>query len=47
MTKKEIMEALENEDLRKKLLNELEIEELEERVAPSRIDWICYRPAPV
>lgn len=45
MSKEKIMEALENEDLRKKLLNELEVEELEERVATR--PWLCYMPVPI
>jgi hypothetical protein len=47
MSKEQIMEALTNEKLRKKLLKELEVEELEERVAASPWPWMCYRPAPV
>jgi hypothetical protein len=47
MSKEKIMQALENEDLRKELLDQLEVEELEDREAPSRIPWLCYRPAPV
>ena len=43
MTRDLIMEALTNDELRKKLLNELEVEELEERVAAK--PWICFRPA--
>jgi hypothetical protein len=43
MTKDRIMEALQDDDLRKKLLDELEVEELEDRIAAK--PWICYRPA--
>jgi len=44
MSKKEIMEALQNEELKKKLLEKLEVEELEERVATR--PWLCYMPVP-
>jgi hypothetical protein len=44
MSKEQIMEALQNDELRKKLLEELEVEELEERVATR--PWLCYRPVP-
>jgi hypothetical protein len=47
MSKEKIMQALENEDVRKELLDQLEIEQLEEREAPSLIPWLCYRPEPV
>jgi hypothetical protein len=43
MSKDLIMEALTNDELRAKLLEELEVEELEERVAAR--PWICFRPA--
>jgi hypothetical protein len=43
MSKDLIMEALTNDELRTKLLEELEVEELEERVAAR--PWICFRPA--
>jgi hypothetical protein len=42
MSKEKIMEALENDELKKKLLEELEVEELEERVATK--PWLCYMP---
>jgi hypothetical protein len=45
MNKEEIMKALNDDELKKKLLEELEIEELEERSVPSRI-WMCYCPLP-
>ena len=38
------MEALNNEVLKKRLLAELEVEELEERVATR--PWLCYMPVP-
>ena len=41
--KEKIMEALNNEELKNKLLAELEVEELEERVATKRL---CYMPVP-
>jgi len=47
MSKEQIMKALKDAELRKKLLDELEVEELEERVAASPWPWMCYRPAPV
>jgi hypothetical protein len=43
MSKDMILEALSNEELRKKLLEDLEVEELEDRVAAR--PWICFRPA--
>jgi hypothetical protein len=43
MSKDLIMEALKNEELRKRLLDELDIEELEERIAAK--PWYCFRPA--
>jgi hypothetical protein len=43
MSKEQIMEALKDDNLRKKLLEELEVEELEDRVAAR--PWLCYRPA--
>lgn len=45
MNKEDIMEALNDDELKKKLLAELEIDELEERAVPSRI-WMCYCPLP-
>lgn len=48
MSKEKIMQALENDELRKELLDQLEIEELEQRVVPSlQPPWLCFRPAPV
>lgn len=48
MSKEKIMRALEDEELRKELLDQLEIEELEARVVPSLPPpWLCFRPAPV
>ena len=44
MSKKQIMEALQDDELRKKLLEELEVEELEEKVATR--PWLCYMPVP-
>ena len=44
MSKEKIMEALRNDELKKKLLEELEVEELEERVATR--PWLCYMPMP-
>jgi len=44
MSKERIMEALNNEVLKKRLLAELEVEELEERVATR--PWLCYMPVP-
>lgn len=46
MSKEKIMAALDNEELKKKLLEELEVEELEDRVATSILPWMCYRPVP-
>jgi hypothetical protein len=43
MSKKMIMDALENDELRKKLLEDLEVEELEDRVAAK--PWLCFMPA--
>lgn len=43
MSKELIMEALTNDELRNKLLEELEVEELEDRVAAR--PWMCFRPA--
>ena len=43
MSKEKIMKALENEDYKKKLLAELEVEELEERVTPRPM---CFMPVP-
>jgi hypothetical protein len=43
MTKERIMEALQDDDLKRRLLEELEVEELEDRAAAK--PWICYRPA--
>ncbi len=42
MSKEQIMEALKNEDLRKQLLEELEVEVLEEKVATR--PWLCFMP---
>jgi len=42
MSKEMIMEALKNEELRKKLLAELEVEVLEEKVATR--PWLCFMP---
>jgi hypothetical protein len=42
MNKDKILEALEDEDLKNELLEELEVEELEERVATK--PWLCYMP---
>jgi hypothetical protein len=44
MSKEKIMEALRNDELKKRLLEELEVEELEERVATR--PWLCYMPVP-
>jgi hypothetical protein len=46
MSREKIMQALENEEVRKELLDQLEIEELEDREAPSVVRWLCYRPVP-
>lgn len=43
MSKELIIQALSDEQLRNKLLEELEVEELEERVAAR--PWMCFRPA--
>ncbi len=43
MSKELILKALEDEELRKKLLDELEVEELEEKVATR--PWFCFMPA--
>jgi len=43
MSKEQIMKALKDAELRKKLLDELEVEELEERVATRHM---CYMPVP-
>jgi hypothetical protein len=42
MSKELIMDALKNDELRKKLLDELEVEELEEKVATR--PWLCFMP---
>lgn len=42
MSKEKILKALEDEKLKKELLEELEVEELEERVATR--PWLCYMP---
>jgi hypothetical protein len=42
MSKDLIMDALKNDELRKKLLEELEVEELEEKVATK--PWLCFMP---
>lgn len=44
MSKEKIMAALTDDKLKKKLLEELEVEELEERVATK--PWLCYCPLP-
>lgn len=48
MSKEEILKALEDEDLKKQLLEkleeELEVEELEDRIATK--PWLCYMPVP-
>lgn len=48
MSKEEILKALEDEDLKKQLLDkleeELEVEELEDRIATR--PWLCYMPVP-
>ncbi len=48
MSKEQIFQALEDENLKKKLLKqleeELEVEELENRVATK--PWLCYMPLP-
>lgn len=43
MSKEKIMKALKDEEFKKKLLDELEVEELEERVAPRPL---CFCPVP-
>jgi hypothetical protein len=43
MSKEMILEALSNDELRRKLLEGLEVEELEDRVAAK--PWLCFRPA--
>jgi hypothetical protein len=42
MSKELIMDALKNEELRKRLLEDLEVEELEEKVATR--PWLCFMP---
>ncbi|HUV37713.1 MAG TPA: hypothetical protein VMX58_12310 [Patescibacteria group bacterium] len=44
MSKEKILKALKDEELKKQLLEELEVEELEERVATR--PWLCYMPMP-
>lgn len=48
MSKEKIMKALEDENLKKQLLEELEqeleVEELEDRIATK--PWLCYMPVP-
>ena len=44
MSKEKIMEALQDDELRKRLLEELEVEELEEKVTTR--PWLCYMPVP-
>ncbi len=48
MSKEEILKALEDENLKKQLLEkleeELEVEELEDRIATK--PWLCYMPVP-
>lgn len=41
MSKEKIMRALKDEEFKKKLLDELKIEELEERITPIPL---CYMP---
>lgn len=43
MSKEEIMKALKDDELKKKLLAELEVDELEERVATRPL---CFMPVP-
>jgi hypothetical protein len=43
MSKEKIMKALKDEEFKKKLLDELEVEELEERVTPRPM---CFMPVP-
>lgn len=45
MSKELIMDALNNEELRRKLLEELEVEELEDRVETIKWPWMCFMPA--
>lgn len=42
MSKDLIMDALKNDELRKKLLEELEVEELEDKIAAR--PWLCFMP---
>jgi hypothetical protein len=48
MSKEKIMRALEDDNLKKQLLEELEqeleVEELEDRIATR--PWLCYMPVP-
>jgi len=48
MSKEKILKALEDENLKKQLLEELEqeleVEELEDRIATK--PWLCYMPVP-
>jgi hypothetical protein len=44
MSKEKILEALKNEELKKELLEKLEVEELEDRVATR--PWTCFMPMP-
>ncbi len=45
MNKEKILKALKDDELKKKLLEELEVEELEDRVATR--PWLCYMPLPI
>ena len=42
MSKDLIMDALKNDELRRKLLEELEVEELEDKIAAK--PWLCFMP---
>ncbi|MFH1220845.1 MAG: hypothetical protein V1694_10385 [Candidatus Eisenbacteria bacterium] len=42
MSKQLILDALRNDELRRKLLEELEVEELEDKVATR--PWLCFMP---
>jgi hypothetical protein len=42
MSKQLILDALKNDELRKKLLEELQVEELEDKVATK--PWLCFMP---
>jgi len=43
MSKELIMDALKNDELRKRLLDELEVEELEDKIATR--PWLCFMPS--